>query len=49
MAKFNEYIPAGGWTKCRRRQRVFEAVKGAILVLFILGAYLVAGYIERGL
>ena len=48
MIKFNEYTPRGGWVKYRKRQEIKERAKAALLVLVLLLAYGIVGYIERG-
>lgn len=48
MIKFNEYTPRGGWIKYRKRQEIKERVKAVSIVLLLLVAYGIVGYLETG-
>lgn len=48
MIKFNEYTPCGGWVKYRKRQKIKERSKAALLAFVLLLAYGIVGYIEKG-
>lgn len=48
MIKFNEYTPRGGWIKYRKRQEIKERVKAVGIVLLLLIAYGIVGYLETG-
>lgn len=44
-----EHRPACGWLKYSKRKALLDKVKAACLVLGLLAAYCVAGYIEIGM
>lgn len=44
-----EYTPACGWVKYNKRKALLDKVKAAGIVLGLLAAYCVAGYIEMGM
>lgn len=45
---FTEYRPACGWVKYNRRKALLDKVKAAGIVLGLLVAYGLVGYIEMG-
>jgi len=49
MGIVNEYTPACGWIKYHKRKALLDKVKTAGIVLGLLAAYCVAGYIEVGM
>ena len=45
----NEYRPACGWLKYNKRKAILDKVKAIGIVLGLLAAYCVAGFIEVGM
>lgn len=46
---FKEYMPRGGWLRHYHREGIKGTVAGWALVIAMLLAYGLAGYIERGM
>jgi hypothetical protein len=47
--EFNEDMPKGGWLKYRRRQEMIERIKVAGMMVALVAAYSLVGYIEMGM
>ena len=45
----NEYIPAGGWLKYNKHKALVDKMRTAGIVLGLLAAYGLVGYIEMGM